>query len=253
MGSETLLGREIEDVLAHFSRACPCTPYAANGEGNFGSQDGEAVFVEAFDAAAVRDHRAIVLAGSVEGARKVYTLAKELSSPPRVIDCTGYLENEPEARIVSSSQLPVGPAPDCAASGGPRHRANLREIQRRARQSRAALRICSSRPVSVASRALPNCNSKRLPCSLQTAGQESFRHPTEFQSAVPLRRGRSGHTCRYRAAHRASPCHAARPTAHAFIRLVQAPVFHGYSISLWVEFETASRPLPWAKHCPRPE
>jgi len=103
IGNETLLGREVEDVLAHSTHRTPITPYAANAEGNFGSEEAEAVFVEAFDAAAVLDHRSIVLAGTEEGARKVYGLAKEIASPPTIIDCLAYLENEPEARIVSSA------------------------------------------------------------------------------------------------------------------------------------------------------
>ena len=57
IGSETLLGRELKDVLARSGHRPDITPFSTNGEGNFGSQDGEAVFVAPLDAKAIRGHR----------------------------------------------------------------------------------------------------------------------------------------------------------------------------------------------------
>ncbi|HEX4748334.1 MAG TPA: hypothetical protein VH302_02225, partial [Bryobacteraceae bacterium] len=97
IGAETLLGREIEEVLKDRNPDVKVHGFAANGEGNFGEQEGEPVYFEPFTAETVRNARAIVVAGAREGAKKAYDLAKANSAATLLFDCTGFLSNEPEA------------------------------------------------------------------------------------------------------------------------------------------------------------
>jgi aspartate-semialdehyde dehydrogenase len=238
IGGETLLGREIEDVLAHSSHRALITAYAANGEGNFGSEDGEAVFVEPFDAAAVRDHRAIVVAGTAEGARKAYDLARQTSSPPKLIDCTDHLENEPEARIVTSSDTPpawllIVPHPGAFAIAEV-----LRKLSQRCRIARAVANLfepASERGQQGIAELQQQTSGllafKTLDKKIFDA-QLSFNLLPQYGEDAPVN---------LLEIERRIERHVAtlldQPPMPS-LRLVQAPVFHGYSISLWVEFET---------------
>jgi aspartate-semialdehyde dehydrogenase len=238
LGSETLLGREIADVLSRSAHRTPITSYAANGEGNFGSQDGEAVFVEPFDAAAVRDHRAIVLAGTAEGTRKAYDLAKQASSPPKIVDCTDYLENEPEARIVASSETPpawlsIVPHPAAFA---------IAQILRSLTPLCPIVRAVANVFEPASERGQPGIAELQQ----QTSGllsfktlekkvfdaQLSFNLLSQYGEDAPANLLEIEHRIER---HIATLLH--QPPMPS-LRLVQAPIFHGYSISLWVEFET---------------
>jgi aspartate-semialdehyde dehydrogenase len=238
IGNETLLGREVEDVLAHSTHRTPITPYAANAEGNFGSEEAEAVFVEAFDAAAVLDHRSIVLAGTEEGARKVYGLAKEIASPPTIIDCLAYLENEPEARIVSSAEIPptwllVIPHPAAFAIAQifrklvpfgsiARAVANVFEpASERGQQGIAELQQQTSGLLS-----FKTLDKKVFDSQL------SFNLLAQYGEEAPVKLADVE-----RRIERHLATLLGRPPMPS-LRLIQAPVFHGYSISLWVELET---------------
>ncbi|HEY7388638.1 MAG TPA: hypothetical protein VH640_09020, partial [Bryobacteraceae bacterium] len=106
IGADTLLGREMQEVLGGHGTGVEIVPYAASGEGSFAEgnpegEEGEAVYVQPLESQAIPDYAAILAAGSRAGALKAYGLAKEAGGRPTVLDCTGELENEPEARIVA--------------------------------------------------------------------------------------------------------------------------------------------------------
>ncbi len=82
VGGDTLLGRELEEVLENRGAGVLVTTYAGTGEGNFSEQEGEAVYLEPLEAAAIREDRAILVAGSAEGAQKAYRLAKAANGHP---------------------------------------------------------------------------------------------------------------------------------------------------------------------------
>lgn len=238
IGSETLLGRELEDVLGRSPNRPAITPFAASGEGNLGSQDGEAVFVAPLNAAALRGHRAVVVAGAAEGARKAYDLAKEISSPPRVIDCTGHLENEPEARIVASSPPPsawlwIVPHPAAFAIarvlrklGGnwPIARGIANVFEPASERGHAGITELQQQTASLLS-------FKTLDKKVFDA-QLSFNLLPQYGEDAPLTLA----DIERRIERHVATLLELPPMPS--LRLVQAPVFHGYSISLWVEFET---------------
>jgi aspartate-semialdehyde dehydrogenase len=98
VGSETLLGHELKEVL----ESAPHTViegFAANGEANFGEEDGEAVFREALGSSALEGVAYVIAAGSEEGSQKALELVKASRGKLNLIDCTGHLEQQPEARI----------------------------------------------------------------------------------------------------------------------------------------------------------
>jgi aspartate-semialdehyde dehydrogenase len=239
VGSETLLGRELEEVLARSAHHPAITAFAANGEGNFGSQDGEAVFVEPLVSKTIRGHRAILVAGVAEGARKAYDLAKEISSPPRVIDCTGHLENEPEARILAASQPPstwlwIVPHPAAFAIAqvlrqlaGAWHisRSLANVLEPASERGQAGITELQQQTASLLA-------FKALDKKIFDA-QLSFNLLPQYGEDAPVQLADI---------ERRIERHIATLLDHPpmpSLRLVQAPVFHGYSISLWVEFEKA--------------
>ena len=247
VGGDTLLGRELQEVLESRSTGVAITAYASSGEGNFGEDEGEAVYLEPLEARSVRGTLAILLAGSPEGANKAYGLAKDASGHPVLIDCTGDLEHRPEARI----EAPLLEEPDVKASW-------LLVVAHPAASALALVlkRLARYRPIrqTIANIFEPASErGKRGVSELhqQTASLLSFKaldkHVFDAQlsfnllcqygeeapgklSSVEQRIERHVATLLSRKQN-----HVAVPMPS--LRLIQAPVFHGYSISLWVEFE----------------
>jgi hypothetical protein len=92
VGGETLLGRELREVVERRGTGAVITAYASTGEGNFGEEGGEAIYREPLEAQSLSNEDAILIAGSPEGALKAYTLAKAAGGRPVTIDCTGHLD-----------------------------------------------------------------------------------------------------------------------------------------------------------------
>jgi aspartate-semialdehyde dehydrogenase len=101
IGAETLLGKEIEERLGNRPTPPAIASFASTGEGNFSEEEGEAVYLEAFEKPALENISAVLVAGVAEGALKAYQLIKSVEHRPHLIDCTGHLENQPEARLVA--------------------------------------------------------------------------------------------------------------------------------------------------------
>ena len=246
VGGETLLGRELQEVLERRIGAA-IKPYAASGEGNFGEQEGEAVYVEPLNAQTARDDQAIVIAGSREGALKSYELAKSAGGHPVVIDCTGYLENQPEARLLTSligeseptqSWLLVIAHPAASASALVLQRlARYRPVRRsilhifepaseRGKRGISELHQQTTGLLSFKSLAKDVFDAQVSFNLLPQYGEDAavklstVEERIERNLAAALARGNANHLI-------------PMPS----VRVVQAPVFHGYSISAWVEFE----------------
>ncbi len=248
VGAETLLGHEVEQVLKDRVHEAVVHSFSATGEGNFGEEQGEAVYVEPLTAEQMKTSRAAVIAGSREGAKKVYDLAKAAGGAPLVIDCTGYLEDQPEIRILSpltdQCELREGwlyeiahPAASALALLLARLAAyrNLRRVvahvfepaSERGKRGISELQsqtasLLSFKPLDKAvfdaqiSFNLLSQYGEEAPAKLVDIEQRISRHLSTLLSL--------------RAKEQLIP--------NPSLRVVQAPVFHGYSISLWVEFES---------------
>jgi aspartate-semialdehyde dehydrogenase len=244
VGADTLLGHEIKEVIEGTGRI-RIDSFASNGEANFGDEEGEAVFRQALDAKAVEGCDAIVLAGSPEGAQKALAIAKTEGGKIRLIDCTGALDQQPEARMCGAGFAPpadswllVVPHPAAEVISG-----LLRTLSAYQPAVRAVIEIFE-----------PASERGRLGMSelqQQTTGLLSFKalekkiYDTQVSFAmVPA----YGENAAYRLdaieqrieRHIASLIGAAANGGAAIpmpsLRLIQAPVFHGHTISAWIEF-----------------
>ena len=248
VGSDTLLGREIREVLESSDRGMAIDGFAANGEASFGEEQGEAVYREALSAGTLKNCEAIVCAGSEAGALKAYELAKAIGGAVKLIDCTGYLDQKPEARICAPLiergkpgkgwlLVPAQPAAASIAAillqlagvGAVEHAiidifepASERGSKGIAELQQQTVNLLSFRPLEkhifdaqLSFNLLP-AYGEEAPLQLSAVEQR-----IEIHLATALARGAQG----------------GRSVPMPSIRLIQAPVFHGYSFSAWVQFE----------------
>lgn len=248
VGGETLLGKEIKEVIESRLAGAAITGYSATAEGNFGEQEGEAVYLEPLSAASVAGDQAVLLAGNEEGSRKAYALAKAGGGQPLLIDCSGHLELQPEARIVcplledadtNASWLQVVAHPAAGAialvltklihyagiqtmvahvfePASERGQAGLSELHQQTTSLLAFKPLDKKVYDSQLSFNLLPHYGPEAPLKLASVEQRIMMHVVSLLS----RQAHSG----------------LMPLPS--LRLVQAPVFHGYGISLWIEFQT---------------
>jgi aspartate-semialdehyde dehydrogenase len=248
IGAETLMGRELGEVLDQNRPDVSVKTFAASGEGNFGEKDGEAVYVEALSEGVIHSDLALLFAGNAAGADKAYELVKKLGGQPALIDCTGLLENRPEARVVAplfqeseqpSSWLLVIAHPAATALG------MVLDRMARYRKLRAAV-VTILEPASERGKGgiteLHNQTAnllafKSLPKDVFDA-QLSFNLLPHYGEDAPTQLTEAEQRIERDLATllSRSPNRAVIPMPS--IRLVQAPVFLGYSLSVWAEFET---------------
>jgi len=253
VGGETLLGREIQDVLQNRGTGASITEYASSGEGNFSEQEGEAVYLEPLEARTLQDHRAILIAGSPEGAQKAYTLAKGAGGDSLVIDCTGYLENEPEARIVAppieevdsqGSWLLVVAHPAASALALALTRlSGYRSIRQSVAHIFEPASERGKRGVSELHQQTTSLLSFKSLEQHVFDAQLSFNLLSQYGEEAPYALSTAEQRIERNLATILSRRGGERSISMPSLRLIQAPVFHGYSISAWVEFESNVNPV----------
>ena len=244
LGADTLLGRELHDVFEREVVRVRINPYSASGEGSIGEQEGEAVYLDALDAKTTKEDDFILLAGTAEGARKAYTLAAAAKGRLRIVDCSGQLEQQPEAQTVAplvddleagSSWLFVIAHPVAVALT-----LALRRLARYQPLNRSVANIfepASERGKAGALELQQQTSSLLAFKSLDKNvfdSQLSFNMLPQYGSEAPaplssVEQRIERHMATLLARNASSP---PMPS----LRVLQAPVFHGYSISLWVEF-----------------
>ncbi|MCP5118514.1 MAG: hypothetical protein GY953_47485, partial [bacterium] len=110
VGSDTLLGREIEDV---FSNEAPDIEVVALGsdvsEAILTERGGEPTVVHSIDAQALDPARAVILCGSPTASRQLYERITQLGGVPTVIDLTYALEDLPEACLQAADAGSTAP------------------------------------------------------------------------------------------------------------------------------------------------
>jgi aspartate-semialdehyde dehydrogenase len=252
VGGETLLGHEIAEVFKRSSEKSEIViqRYAASGEGNFGEEDGEAVYREPLDQRALESQQAVLFAGNAEGAERAYQLIRARRNQhlpsPVLIDCTGALDSKPEARICAplldevsttdawlfvlahpaatclalvlsqlSSQLTVQrTVTDIFEPASERGKRGINELQQQ------TLGLLAFKPLEKAVFDA-QLSFNLLPAYGEEAAQQlaAVEHRIETHLATLL--GRASST-------------TILPLPS--LRLIQVPVFHGYSMSAWIEF-----------------
>jgi aspartate-semialdehyde dehydrogenase len=254
IGGETLAGREVRDVLRE-SGIGAGVELVSGGEqpGSLIAEEaGEPVVISDLDSALVADAAVMALCGSAESSRRALEHARGRKVAPALVDVSGWLEDEPAARLRSPMLEPAG-----------LERAGQGAIQVIAHPAAIALAMFLTKLAEVQAlrqvvavvfepasergqRGLDELQKqtvnlfafKPLPRAVFDA-QVSFNMLPAWGADAPqsladveLRIER----------HLASLLGPGSSVPMPSLRLVQAPVFHGYSFSLWVLFDAPPEP-----------
>jgi aspartate-semialdehyde dehydrogenase len=249
IGGESLLGKEIRELLEESGLGADIKLVASLGsdqETTFLTRgQEEPLLMPSLGAADLENVKIVILAGSLESSRKAYAQIRNLRPAPEVIDLTGGLEDLPEARLRAPLVEPAG----YAAAGRIHVIAHpaaialallLIQLQKSCAIRRSIAEIFE--PVSERGQAGLDELQKQTVALLSFKplskavfdAQVSFNMLSEYGEESPhsleaLELKIDGHL--------ASLLAGAGTTPMPSLRLIQAPVFHGYSISIWVEFE----------------
>lgn len=249
IGGDSLLGREIRELAESYIPGARMKLIGADEEegGMVLSADaGEAVVITQLDEDALSKAQVAVLAGTTNASRKTYGLISKWAKAPVVVDLTHTLEENAQARLRAPMAEPEGYVAEEAA------------VQIVAHPAAIALalffgRLHKAHPIRRSVVQVFEPASERGQRGLnelqqQTTGlltfqkldkavydeQVSFNMLSRYGTDAPvslgdieLRIDRHLATLLSRAGHVPMPS----------LRLLQAPVFHGYTFSLWVEFE----------------
>ena len=246
VGADTLLAREIQDLLEQSKPAPRIELISASSETAvvLGGDVDEAIPLSPLSAVSLAGADVAFLAGSPASCRK----ALRLNPPdgPRLIDLTGALEDQPQARLRAPSAEPGGAS---QAGGGA-----VQVIAHPAAIGIAMLLVAVSRAAAIRrslvhifepasergkkgvdelqQQTVAVLNLKKLKTDVFDA-QLSFNLLARYgeQAMEPL----EGVERRVEK-NVASLLAAYPPIPMPSLRLIQAPVFHGHSFSLWLEF-----------------
>jgi len=252
IGSDSLLGREVRDIVATSAATFDLRLVADAGEqpGSLTRVGDEPTVVGSLDAASLIDARAIFLAGSAESSRKTLELL-DRSSGATVIDLTGAAEERPEARL--RAPLVEDPAEEPAIDAPVHVIAHpaaialalfLRRLHAHDPVRSSVIQIFA--PASehgapgveeLQNQTISLLSFKPLPHAIFDT-QLSFSLLAKYgdEAPVPLEDAELRME-RHLASLLALPGEG-QDAPMPSLRLLQAPVFHGYSFSAWVEFES---------------
>jgi aspartate-semialdehyde dehydrogenase len=248
VGTETLLGREVRDVLSATPLGEDLRLVAAEdqGVGTLTEKAGEAAFLIKLTPVSLQDARAIILAGPADISDDVI----ELKPAAPLVDLTYAAEEQPQARLRApmveeqlrpqASQLPpetihVVAHPAAIALAlvlgrlhglFPVRRAVVQIFEPASERGSAGIEELQQQTVNLLS-------FKSMPKDVFDT-QLSFSMLARLGEAAPVKlEDVEARIERHLASLLARGSHAPMPS----LRLTQAPVFHGYSISLWVELD----------------
>lgn len=246
IGAETMLGKDIQETLANRSKKTRVTTFSASGEGTFGEQEGEAVYVEPFSAKSLTEERMVVLAGSEAGARKSYEIIQASGRKPVVVDALGYLEGA-EDGVLSSTLLgevkakpgqlitlahPVASALTLVLSRLAKYQAPVRVVANvlepaSERGQRGITELHKQTAALLAFKPLPKevFDAQLAFNTLARLGEEAKLSLEEIERRIHAQTIKLAAQVKAQAA-----------VGQMSLRLIQAAVFHGYSASLFVEF-----------------
>lgn len=250
VGGDSLLGREVRDVFNESSLG-RLLSLVAGGEDETGKVveiDGGMSVLSGLSPEEVEDAAVVILAGSDEASKT----ALEAEPQGRVIDLTGVTEDEDAARLRAplvedldpefvrpdDANAPVVVAHPAAVAVAllltklhrayPVARSVLQVFEPASERGKAGVDELQQQTVSLLS--FQSMDKKVYDAQL------SFNLLAGFGEEAPLPLARIEERIeRHLATLLNSPEGAPMPS----FRLIQAPVFHGYSISAWVEFEDA--------------
>jgi len=246
VGSTSLLGRELRDLLSK-------TPFrtkpigADEIETGMPAEDpGEPAVLTALDEENLAAARVVFLAGSAEASRTALEIVSKLDPGPAVVDLTGVLEERPTAHLRAPVVEPAGYILPRDTEHVVAHPAAilLALFLVRLSQAGAICRAVAQIFEPASERGLRGIDELQK----QSIGLLSFqklpKHVFDEQIAFNLlARYGSEAAVSMESVELRIERHLATLLAlnggirMPSIRLIQAPVFHGHGVSLWVEFE----------------
>jgi len=249
VGGDSLLGKEVRELLES-SDLAPQVALIASEESDetsvIAAGSEEPLVMSSLQAADLGSAKAVVLAGSAESSRKVCGQVQTSAAAPVLIDLTGALEERPETRLRAPMVEPPGfqaasPIQVIAHPGAITVALFLIQLQKSAKIRRSVVEIFE--PAS--ERGQPGLDELQK----QTVGLLSFKplQKEVYDAQVSFNMlaqygSESPHSLAAIESkidrHLASLLARAGSVPMPSLRLIQAPVFHGYSISFWVEFDT---------------
>ena len=245
VGSESLLGRELRDLLSGNALGQDLRLIADGSEeaGLLTRQGGEPAFIAALEAVNLESAHAIFLAGTPESLEKVLELAPQA----HLIDLTFGADETPHARLRAPMVEPAGYTvpPDAVHVI-----ANAAAIALALVLDRLHLGSTIERALAHVFEPASERGARGVDeLQQQTIGLLSFKgQPKEIFDAqlafnLLAQYGEEAPTPLEDAElrierHLATLLSLGAQAPMPSLRAIQAPVFHGYSISLWVEFES---------------
>jgi aspartate-semialdehyde dehydrogenase len=250
VGSESLLAREIRDLSAN-GAALDLKLIAADEDsaGSLTVVGDEPAVVMALNAASLSDARAVILAGGTESAKRALDL---LGDPPEspVIDLTYLAEDLPEARLrapsvedreddsIREASIHVIAHPAAIAIA-----LFLRRLHRNDPIRRAVIQVFvpasehgASAVEELKEQAVSLLTFKNMPKAVFDA-QLSFNLLARFGQEAPVPLEQTEFRIERHLASLLANSGDGEGAPMPSLRVIQAPVFHGYSLSAWVEFD----------------
>jgi aspartate-semialdehyde dehydrogenase len=250
VGSETLLGREVRDIAATSAARFELRLIAAENEqpGTLTRVGDEPSLLLDLTAESLADAAAIVLAGSPESARQALALAGP-NAP--VIDLIGAAEDRPDARV----RAPILETEDDEAEDGAgnvhvvAHPAAialalfLRRLQSHDPVRRSVIQVLVPASEHGAAgveeqqqQTVSLLSFKSLPQNVFGA-QVAFNLLPRYGEQAPVKLEDTELRIERHLATLLALAGEGEGAPMPSLRLVHAPVFHGYAFSAWVEFE----------------
>ena len=247
IGGETLLGHEVREVFGESSLGSNLRLVAAAEEesGTLTEIGGAAAFLTKLDPDAVEDAELIILAGNATSSQE----ALAAGHSGTIIDLTSYTEDQPDAQLRS----PLAEGPDFRADyTGPQVVAHasataiailLSSLHRTVPVARALVHIfepASERGRSgideLQQQAVSLFSFQPMPKKVFDA-QIAFNMRPQWGEEAPEKLADVEERIER---HLASLLERSEGVPMPSLRLIQAPVFHGYALSFWVEFEDSA-------------
>lgn len=246
VGGESLLGKDIREVMEAKSLQAKVKLITTAADAAILTEEsGEPAVMSALLKGELAGAKVVVLAGNAESSRKAYELMEGLKPKPVIVDATAVLDDSPLARLRAPQvePMPAEQSPLQVVA----HPAAIALTMFLNRLSRLGpVRRCVAHVFEPASeRGQPGLDELQQ----QTVGllsfqklkkevfdtQVSFGIVPQYGEDAPRALADIELTIDRHLASLLSKAGTGIPMPS--IRLIQAPVFHGYSFSVWVEFE----------------
>lgn len=246
VGAETLLGKDVREVLDTQGVAATIKLVSVEQEiGILTEHAGEPAIIGSLAMADVASGKIVVLAGSPDSAAQAFERVQKSANRPVIVDVTGSLEEqagarlrapmvEPSPRESTAIQVIAHPAAIVLAlflkrlhSTQPIRRSVIQVFEPASERGQPGLEELQQQTVGLLS-------FQKLKQEVYDA-QVSFNMLAQFGSEAPKSLADIELKIERHLATLLS--FDANPPPMPSLRLIQAPVFHGYSISVWAEFE----------------